>query len=296
MIQINLLHQKPIILGIPSEKDGIKLIVFVLVIALSCAVGTALIIKKKNTVDEVGAQPFVNPTPVVQTTAVATGQLADSVKSTTVNDTTHTRYADMAMAQRLTYEHLFAYALFRELALIVPADVDFTTLTMNGYEQVVGMGGIKSEASTISLFSSLKQDSWDLLPKPASLFREVVGGYQFRFEGSYILQPSALEPLVITESSIPTQAHLQSLKDSVIAIASKTAVTVSGELEAMEPEVEGKYRHYHYALHGQSSFTQFKDFLKEMKNSSQPISVSAVDLHAAGTGLEWKIVVRVTVL
>jgi len=297
MIQINMLKQRPIILGIVSEKDGVRLLVTVLLIVIIASVTTALLLKKKTVTEEAGIKPFENSSAVVEPTTVAdSGMLVDSVKNTSVSDTLLTRYSDLNMAQRLTYEHLFAYYLFRELTLIVPSDVDFTNISMSGYERVIGMGGISSEASTIALFSALKQKGWDLEPKPASLFREVQGGFQFRFEGLYQMKPAAIDSLVITESSIPTQAHLQSLKDSTVACIARSPVQILGELENLEPEVEGKYRHYHYSISGKSSFTQFKDLLKEMKNNALPISVSSAELNASGSELEWKITVRITVL
>ncbi len=298
MIQINLLNQRPIIHGFSSDKDGVKLLVTVLVVVVVSAVATAFVIKSIKGKETSGVVPFVNAPVEQQQNGAGTDNtpLVDSVQNEKVADTLYTRYSDMNMQSRLTYEHLYAHYLFRELGDIVPADVDFTSISLKGYETVVGLGIIKSEQSTVALFSSLKKKEWDLEPKPASLFREYKGGYQFRFEGLYKLRPAVIDSLVITESSIPTQEHLQELKGIASAIISKSPVSVNGGLEAIDPLIEGKYHHYQYAIHGQSSFSQFKELLKNLKNSTSPISISDAELNASGAGLSWKVVLRITVL
>lgn len=299
MIQINLLNQRPIIHGIPSGKDGVRLLVTVLVVVIFSAIATSLAIKSSKKEDMNGFTPFVSAPVETEENDVATvdkNPLADSVQSDEELDTLYTRYSVMNMAHRLTYEHLYSYYLFRELEKIVPADVNFTSISIKGFETVVGLGEIKSEAGTVALFSALKKKEWELEPKPASLFRELNGGYQFRFEGFYKLRPSIIDSLVITENSIPTQDHLQELKDIAMAIFGKSPVKTIGEFEAIDPLIEGKYFHYQYVVNGTSSFSQFKELLRNLKNSSSPISISDAELIASEAGLSWKVILRITVI
>lgn len=301
MIELNLLKQRPVIHGIPSEKDGAKLLVVVIlavmVVAILAFVLYRVIIGISGTEDMTGYTNVVVKTDTTKYTQVNTGELHDSVESNIVPTKRFTEYANMSMAERLNYEHSYTYYLFRELSLIVPADVDFSTLSVKNYRFVKALGGVESKAGVLSLFSSLKNEGWKLTPKPASLFREVSDGYQFRFEGEYAIIPSDLDAEMIKLEDIPRDDHLQRLKDSVLTVVERTPVVASGKtLDLLDTKFEGKYRHYYYTIEGRSNFVQFSELLSELKKLSLPISVSDVDLSASGGGLIWNITVKITVV
>lgn len=301
MIELNLLKQRPVIHGIPSEKDGTKLLLVVLfsvfVVAVLAYVLYRVVIGISGSEDMSGYTNVVVKTDTAQYAEVKTSDLHDSVQSELVPTKRFTAYENMSMAERLNYEHAYTYYLFRELSLIVPADVDFSTLSVTNYNFVKALGGVESKEGVLSLFSSLKKEGWKLAPKPASLFREVSDGYQFRFEGEYAIIPSKLDAEMIRIEDIPRDDHLQRLKDSVLTVVGRTPVVPSSKtLDLLDTKFEGQYRHYYYTLSGKSNFVQFSDLLSELKKLALPISVSDVELSASGGGLVWHITVKITVV
>lgn len=303
MIELNLLKQRPVIHGIPSEKDGAKLLFVVTAAVVVVAILTFVLyrvvigISGSEDYDMSGYTNVVVKTDTTQYAQIDNKDLHDSVESNIVPVKRFTDYDNMSMAERLNYEHVFTYYLFRELSLIVPADVDFSTLSMHNYSKVEALGGVESKTGVLSLFSSLKNEGWALKPKPASLFREVSDGYQFRFEGTYSVIPSKLDSEMIRLDDIPRDDHLQRLKDSVLTVIERTPVVSSSKtLDLLDTKFEGKYRHYYYTIGGRSNFVQFSELLSELKKLSLPISVSDVELSASGGGLIWNITVKITVV
>ncbi len=297
MIELNMLKQRPVTRGIPSEKDGAKLLgVFLTAVLIGSllAVGLLHFISRMKS-PKVNADGFTNvEVNVKNTNAIQIGDLKDSVTGEIIPNKHFTAYNDMSMLERINYEHVYAYYLFREFS-IIPADVDFNTVGFNGYQNVKATGGVRSEKGVRSLFASLKLSGWTLKPKPASRFRLVDGVYQFVFEGKYRIEPSDVDAAALTESDIPSIEHLDRIKDSISTVVLRMPVVSTGKLDLDNTEFEGKYRHYTYTMSGKSSFIQFRELLSGLRLLKLPISLSDVELNAYEGGLKWRTTVKITV-
>ncbi len=297
MIQMNMLKQKPVIHGLPSEKDGAKLIG---VGVISAIVGALLVVGILRIVSGISNMTssddqFVN-IDVPVSNGVPTTALADSVTGEILPQTDFTDYENMGMIERFNYERVFAYYLFRELTLIVPVNVDFSSIEMQEYTSVSSEGFVDDQDGVLSLFSSLKKGGWELKPRPASLFRSVSDGYQFHFEGDYRVEPSTIDSAFITADMVPTADHLQNLKESILEVAKESPVTSTGDISLLDMNSEGMYHNYLYSLDGRcSDFSEFKELLKGITQLNMPVSVMSTMLKARDNGIDWEITVKVTV-
>lgn len=299
MIQVNMLKQKPVVHGIPSEKDSIKLYAIVTASVFVGALLTFGVLRLITSMTTGGTDTagFVNVPVNTETTTQNTPAVAmvDSVKDDVYTQRVSSRYSEMSVIEQLNYEHVYAYYLFRELSLIVPSNVDFTNLSFSDFEYVSGMGGVDNKDGVVTLFSVLKEGNWSLEPKPASLFRSFVDGYQFRFKAGYAFKLNA-EDVFIDESVIPSVDHLQKIKQTVSDIVTKSPVASDGKLELLDTKFEGKQRNYFYTIEGRSSFLQFREFLREIRMLKSPVSVSGAELEAVDGGMNWTVTVKITVM
>jgi hypothetical protein len=299
MIELNMLKQRPVIHGIPSEKDGAKLIAVVLsgiLVGAICAVAVLRLISGIHSGGE-STGGFTNVADEsTAPSAVVTGELKDSVSGAIETSGKFTAYGDMSMIERINYEHHYAYYLFREFSLIIPPEVDFNEVSFTHYQNVLASGGVERESGVLSLFSSLKAGGWTLKPKPASRFRLVDGEYQFVFDGIFQMKPTDLDSRIIRDSDIPSPEHLTRMKDSVTAVIKRSPVVSSGNMDLLDTEFEGKYRHYTYTVSGKSSFVQFREYLSALRLLKLPISVSDAELKAYEGGLKWRTTIKITVM
>jgi len=298
MMQMNMLKQKPVVHGVPSEKEGAKLIGVGIISAIVGALIVVGVLRIASGISNamLNENEFTNITEPGTSKEIPTTELMDSVTGELLPQTEFTAYENMGMVERFNYERVFAYYLFRELTLIVPINVDFTSIVMKNYTEVLGEGFVSDQDGVLSLFASLKKGGWDLKPRPSSLFRSVDDGFQFRFEGNYAVEPSTIDSIVITESMIPTSDHLQNIKDSILNVVVSSPVSSNGSMELLDMNSEGVYHNYLYTIEGRcSDFAEFKELLKGITLLRSPISIQDAFLKARNGGIDWTITVKVTV-
>lgn len=298
MIYVNLLKQRPPVnLNSVKEPVPFKRIAISALLVGGVIAGSVLFFTREKT-------PIIKDVAVVpvETSKVESptneDPLVDSVteQKDSKNSMVRSSYSEMSMIERFNYEHAYAEKLFQEIAQISAEDIDYSTISMKNYQTIVSEGNAASEPSIVNLFVALKSDYWQIEPKPASLFRSLGTGFQFRFEGAYNANISASEKTVISQNSIPPMEKLQSMKDSLNSVLSKTAVNKPNSLELLDTEVEGNYRHYLYTVNGEGSYTDFRSFLAAIKSTPLPASVSDAELKADSQGVKWRVVIRITVI
>lgn len=295
MIKLNLLKKKPVVHGIPNEKEGMKLITLVVISVFLGAVLTAFVVtlvtgisKAKN--DDVATFKNVNTTASNYDTS---GVLIDSVNGNP--PTPKSDYERMSIVERVNYEHKFTYLFFRDLSIITPKQVDFNKITVDKFKNYLFIGGIDNKQAVVDLFLSLKKAPWTIYPKPRSFIRSVKKDFQFKVEGEYNVLISDLKNGMLTASDILSFDHLQEIKNSVERVIKKSPVTIRQELTLLDTKFDGEYRSYYYTINGRSSYFQFKEMVRNIYLIKTPISIEKTVLQADSGGLDWTIVVKITV-
>ncbi|MBD3346234.1 MAG: hypothetical protein GF401_14350 [Chitinivibrionales bacterium] len=175
-------------------------------------------------------------------------------------------YEQLSFAGKLNYEALFAKNVCDMLIRTIPEEIGLRSLEVENFQTIYALGFSSSKVLIDELFTSLKEEEIELLPKPLTFIRPNKGsGYRFAFtcEAGWGLHTA--DPFVdLSLSNLPLRSTLNSSLKKFKQSAGKSSLEFTRNLSKIDAEKIGDCRRFTYEFSGKSSFANFVKFLENL--------------------------------
>lgn len=188
-----------------------------------------------------------------------------------------TPYEQMPLAEKINYEALFARNVFDMVTRCMSPGIRLRSLEVDNF-QIVSASGTGARAMVEEMFTAIKNERGELLPKPHSYIKDGdAGGFSFVItkKPNYGMQVSdpfqALEHLTFKEGLALTLKNFSRL-------AGDSNFKMSAAPSQLSVEKAGDYRRVVYKAVGMSTYGDFHKFIRVLYNEKLPCAFKKISM------------------
>ncbi|KMQ52185.1 hypothetical protein CHISP_0866 [Chitinispirillum alkaliphilum] len=193
-------------------------------------------------------------------------------------------YSEMSASEKISYEILFAKNVVELLNRTMGSGIRLTTLETEDFTTIRAHGLSSSRGDVSSMFSLLRKNGAELLPRPHSAISEVPGeGYRFVFTCTKEFGLEHSDPFEVLDN-LPFREAVPGLVRQFSSLASANSVNLSHAPRQISSDKTGNYRRILYRVEGESSYRDFVRFILSLHKENIPCAFRNINLRARSGG------------
>jgi hypothetical protein len=171
-------------------------------------------------------------------------------------------YEELSLAEKVNYEIYFARNVCELLATKVPGSIGLHVMEGRSYRTIYCVGSADSEKPIETAFEGLREAGVHLMDRPLTKISNKTSGYQFVLTGEPRFGLDLSAPHLIGLGDLPARDELDAVVRRITRIADRAGVRLKKEPSRTDVKVIGRFRRFHYALSGLSSYQGFVKFVE----------------------------------
>jgi hypothetical protein len=189
-------------------------------------------------------------------------------------------YSQMSFIEKVNYEICFAKNVCDLLTRTVLPGVDFKILQAGSFNSFNGTGICSSKDNIIMLLKSLKNERVEILPKPQTIIRKNINGYQFTIACTNEFGLNTVAPFFLGPDDLPEYEDLEFLLKKMVTTAEDDNVTITSGPKRIDAFLRGDYRQFRYHISGTSTYPNFVAYINNLYNRQIPCAFEMFTITA----------------
>lgn len=192
------------------------------------------------------------------------------------------KYDELSFAEKINYEIHFARSICKALSETVPSGIGFKTFKANKFRTVYGSGLCPVKEQISDFFTALKKDAGvEYLPQPNTNIVKRGNGFQFVFSGSVNLGLDLKAEFIdLGLSHLPSREDIPILLRKFTDTAKEQGVNTSISPRHLNTDAHESFLRFRYHYSGNSSYSQFVQFVNSLHKSRIPCAFESFTLTA----------------
>ena len=191
-------------------------------------------------------------------------------------------YAAMSPEEKADYEMAFAGRVFHLLAVVVPAGIEFNSLTVDSFATLSATGRAPNRECAADLFNNLVHEKITMLTPPHSFIQPVgAEGYRFQIESRIAYEAGATDSTGKAGRAMPRE-NLPSALAGFSALLRQSGLAMDGKLACSAAEKSGAYTRFRYAVSGRGSYPDFVKLIAGATASNLPCAFRKITITGQG--------------
>jgi hypothetical protein len=204
-------------------------------------------------------------------------------------------YSEMTFLEKVNYEVLFGRSVFQALSKAIPPGIGLRMLEVDNFISIYATGIGDTKELISSTFTALKDENFELLPKPHSYITANGNrGFKFVVTCKADLGIDHADPFQPWEH-IGTRDDIPFILKRISDVAQANTLSLSKKPSQISSEDIGLYRRCIYNYKGKGDYKSFVSFILGLYNEKIPCSFKKVILKAGnGTAIDIEIELLLT--